>query len=430
MTTTKQRALAGLPSFGLASLLAASALAQPDPSAPVPATTATFPAVAPAAVPLSPPPIVPPPASTVPVPPPPVVPPPAPQADAPPKQLAVGSGGGYFQPGALLQFWIDWSHQDMTAPGKTVPVGDEKTFQFRLRRAELRVKGDIVPKRIAYNVMIDPARALEVNQVKAAPASGTDPVLVAQPPVGADGKFSPLSVLADYFITFQTDYADVSVGQFKVPLSYEGSNSASKILFPERAPVARLYGDKRDIGLRVEKKLWEHFGYSAGIFNGTGQNKLDDDTEKDGALRLEGYFEGLTLAGVGYTTLGKREKSSRDRLEADLKYDAHGIYVVAEYIHGWDTKGGGKASEGHGAYVEVAYTLFDHLQPMVRVGDVEPVMHVPGDHYWHYEGGVAWLFRKNEAKLQLAASHFAPTTPTPPTNPERTQVILAAQAGF
>ena len=444
MTTTRHFLRTGLPSFGLASLMAASTLAQPAPGNPA-AGPGSTPAVAPAAPPAAPTPAptavtgsataaapapaVAPTASapvSVTAAPASIAPAPAPTAPAaePPNQLSVGSGGGYFQPGALLQFWIDFSHQDMTPPGQTVPVGDEKTFMFRLRRAELRVKGDIIPKKIGYSVMIDPARALEVNQVK------VDSVPLAQPPLSADGKFSPLTILADYFITFQTDYADVSVGQFKIPLSYEGYNSASKILFPERAPVARLYGDKRDMGIRVEKKLWDHFGYSAGIFNGTGQNKLDDDTEKDGALRLEGYIEGLTVAGVGYTTIGKREKSSRDRLEADLKYDAHNVYVVAEYIHGWDTKGGGKASEGHGAYVEAAYTLFDHLQPMVRVGDVEPVMHKAGDHYWHYEGGLAWLFLKNEAKLQLAASHFAPTTPNPPTNPRRTELILAAQAGF
>jgi hypothetical protein len=316
----------------------------------------------------------------------------------------------------------------MKPKGATVPLGDEKTFFFRLRRAELRVKGDIVPKRIAYQVMIDPARALEVNQVKA--DSGTGTVAVAQPPMSADGKFSPLTILQDYFITFQSDYADVSLGQFKIPVSYEGYNASAKTLFPERAAVSRLYGDKRDIGVRVDKKIGDHFYYSAGLFNGSGQNKADDDTDKDGALRLEGYVEGLTVAGVGYTTIGKREKSSRDRLEVDVKYDAHNVYVIGEYIHGWDTKGGAKAVEGHGTYVQAAYTLIDHLQPMVRVGDVEPAMHKSGDHYWQYEAGVAWLLQKNEAKVTLAGAIYDPTTPNPPTNPKRTEVILAAQAGF
>src|SRR5689334_13517418 len=29
----------------------------------------------------------------------------------PPTKLTVGSGGGSWQPGALLQFWVDWSRQ-------------------------------------------------------------------------------------------------------------------------------------------------------------------------------------------------------------------------------------------------------------------------------------------------------------------------------
>jgi hypothetical protein len=420
--------------LGAAAMVPALATAQPAPATPpvAPATPAPVaapvetPAPAPAATAPAAAPIALAPAPAAPV----VAPPPAPAEPPLPSKLSVGSGGGAWQPGALLQFWIDWSRQNEKVPGKSVPVADEKTLTFRLRRAEVKVKGDIVPKLVGYQVMIDPARALEVNQAKVAAPNGTDTVTVAQPPVDASGKFSALTILNDFFITFQSDYADVSLGQFKIPVSYEGYNSASKILFPERAPVARLYGDKRDMGLRIEKKLGDYFGYSAGLFNGTGQNRLDDDTEKDGALRLEGYLEGATVAAVGYTTLGKRQKASRDRVEVDVKYDAHDAYLIGEYIHAWDTKGGGKAVEGHGGYVEAAYTLFKHLQPMVRVGDVEPDMDKPGDHYWHYEAGVGWLLQKNEAKLQLALAIFDPTNPSPPTNPKRTELILAAQAGF
>ncbi len=417
---TFRRKFPHAPALGLLAvlpLIAAPVEAQPasQPFAPAPAPPA--PAVAAPSPPVSEP------AAAAPSPP---VSEPAPA----PSKLSAGSGDGSWQPGALLQFWVEWSRQNQKVAGKLVPVADENTLNFRLRRAELKVKGDIVPKLVGYQLMIDPARALEVNQVKVASATGTDAVAAAQPPVDAAGKFSPLTVLNDFFITFQSEYADVSVGQFKVPVSYEGYNSSSKLLFPERAPVSRHYGDKRDIGLRVEKKLFEHLGYSAGLFNGTGQNRLDDDTEKDGALRLEGYLAGATVAAAGYTTLGKRRKSSRDRVELDVKYDAHSAYVLAEYIHGWDTKGGGKAVEGHGTYVAAAYTLFGQLQPMLRVGDVEPDMDKKGDHFWHYEAGVAWLLQKHEAKLTLAGAVLDPTHPSPPTNPKKTQVILAAQAGF
>jgi len=319
----------------------------------------------------------------------------------------------------------------MTPTGKTVPVADESTLNMRIRRAELRIKGDIIPKRVLFQVMIDPARALEVSNKKlAVSGGGGGSVTAAQPYTDAAGSASPLTILQDFFVTFPTDYVDISVGQFKIPVSYEGYNSSSKLLFPERAAVSRKYGDKRDIGLKLEKKLGDHFMYVAQLINGAGQNKVDDDTEKDGALRLEGYVEGLTVGAVGYTTIGKREKSSRDRVEADIKYDAHDLYVLGEYIHGWDTVGGGKASEGHGAYLEAGYTILGHLQPMVRIGNLEPVMHKGGDYFWHYDGGVNWVFQKYEAKVGLAVAYYAPKTPTPPGNPKRTEGILAVQAGF
>lgn len=387
-------------------------------AAPAPVIIEQAPAPAPAPVVLTPGPVV--------------VVPPVPEApeEKPkaPKALEVGSGGGDWKPGGLLQLWLYGSHQDMTPEGGTAPVADEDTLTFRLRRAEIRVKGDIVPKRVAFSIMIDPARALEMsNRTVSVSGGGGGSVSVAQP-AGGNG---PLTILQDIAITFPTDYVDISIGQFKIPLSYEGYNSSSRILFPERAPVARGLGDRRDIGLKFEKKIGEYFGYYAGIFNGAGQNTLDGDTEKDAALRLELYpYEGITVAGVGYTTVGKRKKSSRDRVEADLRYEAHNISFLAEYIHAWTTTRNGPAVEAGGIYAQAAYTFFDHLQPMVRVGSYEPNMDAPNDHFRHYDFGVNWLFQKHEAKLGLSVSVYAPTDENPPSNPKRTEGILAAQASF
>jgi hypothetical protein len=389
----------------------------PPPAAAAPAPVVIQPAPAPAPEVLAPGP-------EVVVPPAPELPPEPPKA---PKALEIGSGGGDWKPGGLLQIWLFGSHQDTTPAGATAPVADEDTLTFRIRRAEIRVKGDIVPKRVAFSVMIDPARALEVsNRSVPVTGGGGGSVTVAQPPAGG-----ALTILQDVAITFPTDYVDVSIGQFKIPLSYEGYNSSSKILFPERAPVARNLGDRRDIGLKFEKKIGEYFGYYAGIFNGSGQNQLDADTEKDAALRLEVYpFEGATIAGVGYATVGKRKKSSRDRVEADLRYEANNLHFTAEYIHAWTTTRNGPAVEAHGIYAQAAYTFFDHFQPMLRVGSYEANMDVPDDHFRHYEAGLNWLFQKNEAKLGLAVAVFAPTDEKPPTNTKRVEGILAAQAAF
>jgi hypothetical protein len=407
----------------LALMNVSAAVAQPVQDAPAPTAPEAEPAPTPTptrVVTPTPSPVASAPAETAPAPAPPVEPPP------PPPSLEVGSGGGSWTPGALLQFWILASHQNMTPRGATAPIADEDTLGMRLRRAELRIKGDIVPKRIAFQLMIDPARALELTNKKLTVTDGEGTVTAAQP--ASDG--SPITIMQDFLITFSTDYVDFSVGQFKIPVSMEGYGSSSKILFPERAAVSRKFGDKRDVGLRAEKKIGEHFAYWAGLFNGTGQNKLDDDTEKDAALRLEFSVVGITVAGVGYTTIGKRKKSSRDRVEADLKYDANDAYVLGEYIHAWDSTGGGKALEGHGMYIEGGYTFFGHLQPILRVGELEPVVDKRGDHYLHFEGGANWLFQKHEAKIGLALAYYAPTTPTPTSNPKRTEGILAFQASF
>jgi hypothetical protein len=338
---------------------------------------------------------------------------PAPDEPPPPAKLAVGKdGAGVFQPGALLQFWLFAADEDK-----------DQTLTFRLRRAELRIKGEIIPKTIGYQVMIDPARALELTETEIpVDGGGGGATTVLQPP-----NEGPVTIMQDFFITFMTDYADISVGQFKIPVSYEGYNSSSRLLFPERALVSRAFGDKRDIGLRVEKKIGDYFGYSLGLFNGSGQNRLDGDSSKDGALRLEGYpLDGVTVAGVGYTTIGKRTKSGRDRLELDARYDANDIYVLAEYIHAWDATNQDKAVEGHGAYLAAGYTLFGHLQPMARIGFIERDLDTDGDRVRHYEIGAAWLFQKHEAKVGLALGHYVPA----PSLPTRTEGILAAQVGF
>ena len=65
--------------------------------------------------------------------------------------IAVGkTGGGFFQLGILMQGWFLFERTN----GASLST-------FRLRRAEVAVKGEILPKRVAYSVMIDPAKVRE-----------------------------------------------------------------------------------------------------------------------------------------------------------------------------------------------------------------------------------------------------------------------------
>jgi hypothetical protein len=416
--------------------ITAAAAAQPAAPPPAPAQPAQPSAPPPPAQPAppAPPPAEPPPLApsaieqTEPAPPsapadPGVVPTPAaaepePPAEEPPppKKLTVGTEG-LFQPGALLQAWflVDHASDDD-------PATEDTSSMFRIRRAEISAKGEIVPKLVAYAVMLDPAKVLETQETTITLEDGEE-VTVRQAP-GA------ISVFQDLFITFQSEYLDASIGQFKIPVSWEGYNSSSKLLFAERAPVSREYGDKRDIGLRLAK-TFEYFGYSAGLFNGTTLNNPDFNNAKDAALRLEGYpVSGLVIAGVVYTSIGDRgEPGTKDRFEGDLRYETGPFLFQGEFIRAHDVSSSGEA-DGQGFYGALAYTFAEVLQPALRIGylDTNVDIDVPAgskDERVHVDVGLNYYLQKHEAKLQLNYSRFEYDDETP-----NNEVILAAQVSF
>lgn len=369
------------------------------PSAPAPPTAETRPAPAPL-----------PPAT------------PTPPAASTTDRLSVGAGG-FFRPGALLQGWFLFDH------------ADETTSTFRIRRAELHVRGEIVRDLVGYAVMIDPAKVLEFRDTTI-PVSNQDPppsdpanpesVTVRQP-------VSAVSMFQDFFITFLTPYVDISIGQFKIPVSWEGYNSSSRLLFPERALVAREFGDRRDLGLRLSK-TFRYFGYSAGVFNGATLNNLDNNNDKDLGLRLEAYpIEALVLAGVVYRSVGERVANVKDRYEADVRFERGPFLLQAEYIRAHDVGSSGTPVDAHGFYGALAWTFADVIQPCIRVGyldpdvdrDLDPATASGRDEVWHFETGVNYYLRRHEAKLSLAYSRFQFDDRT-----ANNEVILAAQVSF
>lgn len=330
---------------------------------------------------------------------------------------------GLFQPGLLLQGWFLIDH------------ADETTSTFRLRRAELHVKGEIVPSLVSYALMIDPAKVLEPRDTTLTVANQDPPPTDPTRPetVTARQPVSALSVLQDFFITYQSPYVDVSIGQFKIPVSWEGYNSSSRLLFPERALVSREFGDRRDLGLRLAKSF-RYFGYSAGVFNGAALNNLDTNNDKDLALRLEAYpIEGLVIGGVVYASVGARTSNVKDRYEGDLRFERGPFLFQAEYIRAHDVGNAGPAVDAQGFYGALAWTFLDVLQPCLRVGfidpdvsrDIDPAVAGGRDEVWHIDAGLNYFIRKNEAKLQLIYSRFQYDNRT-----AQDQVILAAQVSY
>ncbi len=337
-----------------------------------------------------------------------------------PKRLSVGTDG-FIQAGLLMQGWFMLDRSNAT------------TSTFRLRRAEITLKGEIVPKLVSYGVMFDPTKVLE-HQDKTVEVKDQDPAPTVPGSVTVKQPVSTTAVLQDFFLTVAASpYVDVSLGQFKIPVSWEGYNSSAKLLFPERAIIAKEFGDKRDMGVRFGK-TFSRFGYTAGVFNGAGPNALDTNNDKDVGLRLEGYpVEGLVLAGVVYGSIGDRKSSVKDRYEADVRFERGPLIVQAEYIRAHDIGKAAPATDADGFYGAVAWTLLGVLQPCVRVGyldpdvdkNVDPATADGKDEVWHFDAGLNYYLRKNEAKLQLSYSRFQYGTKT-----ANNEVILAAQIHF
>jgi hypothetical protein len=336
----------------------------------------------------------------------PALPPPAPEAPPLPDRLSVGKLGGFVQPGSLLQFWGVATHSD-ALPGTDTT--------FRLRRAEFRIKGELAPKLVSYVLMLDVAK---IPAFTATPSNvnvvGPDGATIGTVPVPQPTLAADRSPLQDVAITFISEYADVSVGQFKIPVSLEALQSSSKLLFPERSRVSREFGDRRDIGIKVEKKIGDVFYYYAGLFNGQGPNALDADRRKDVGLRLEAYpIPGLTLGVLGYGTVGGRDLAVRDRLEADVRLEIANFIVQGEYIHGW-TGAPNRRFEGHGVVGAAGYTFLERFQPVARIGlldtnldDLAPRTEAESGALRFFEVGFNYLLRGNDIKLGLALGHFS-----------------------
>lgn len=364
------------------------------------------------------------------------------KGDAPPDRLTIAKTG-FLQPSLNLQAWAIAEH---LGNART----DENAWQstFRIRRAEVKFKGEIIPKKVGYMVMFDPARLLDFKStsadVKDADGATLGTVPVVGPPGAQNGSTiitgASSSILQDVQLTYMTDYADFSIGQFKIPVSLEGAGSASKLYFPERSLVSRRFGDRRDIGLKVEKKF-DKFSYWFGVYNGEGQNNLDSNDQKDLALRVEVYpIKELTVAAVGYVSVGDRDRvNTKDRIEGDIKFEKYGFLLQAEAIRGWDVVGSAAAHRrisGQGFYVLAGYTFFGNLQPVVRIGSVDPEIGADErgstdvkaaaatDEMTAYEFGVNYYVKQHDVKFQLAGSFFDPEQRAAKTTFD---LILAAQ---
>lgn len=123
----------------------------------------------------------------------------------------------------------------------------------------------------------------------------------------------------------------VWAGQMLLPFSTERLTSSNVMKHPERPIIVADLLDSRDIGVMLHGVLFEGaLRYSAGIYNGNGQNqRVDNDDDKDLAGRLE-------LLPVRWLQLSLNYALSPSNLDAGGPSDVHTVGDEASLFLDYD----------------------------------------------------------------------------------------------
>ena len=239
---------------------------------------------------------------------------------------------------------------------------------FRVRRSEIYFSGAI-SRKARWQVMLDPAKVLGLDTA----LDSIDGRRV----LGSAAVSQASRLLQNAVVTFDQDpHLQVSIGQFKLPLSREGQVSSGRLDTVERALFlsdrARggAYGDVRDIGLLVRGGVGGPFEYQVGVFNGVAESQNDLDRNDQKALAGTVVLRPQKTLRFGFSGAwghAATEHPRRDRLGADFHFRRGPFLLRAELMTGHD----GPLSR-RGYYAHAGYRFLPKLEAVARLDNWDP----------------------------------------------------------
>lgn len=231
---------------------------------------------------------------------------------------------------------------------------------FRGRRAEIKLYGDLLSKRISYAAMIDPFLAGNITK--------------------------DAYVLLSYI-----PYADIRFGQFKFPQGLEGRWPSGDLDFAERATVSSQFGDKRDFAFQIEGAKIPAgppsaslasggpvgFEYAVAAVNGSGQNTVDNNDHKDAGARAGFQAGPLWLGASGIW--GQQPTGIRDRAGAETRLVLGPWKFQGEYLVGDTPTAAGVPTTPQQGYYALTSTRWRCLRPGVRFQVWDPDTRIKGN---------------------------------------------------
>ena len=231
------------------------------------------------------------------------------------------------------------------------------------------------------------------------------------------GNVKLLDAVADFK---PWDFLNISVGQTKIPLSYENQISDNKSEANDRSQVVEALVARgkdvngnhngRDLGILIGGTFLKINGknrvdYRIGVFNGEGINVADSNSAKSTSGRIIVHLvKGLDIGASYYSgwdkfTIGKgfpAINQNRSRYGFELNYEVKRFYFRGEYLQGKDA---GITREGW--YLQSGYYVIPaNVQVLLKYDVYDPNKSKTGDISSRYIVGATWQFN-SFAKLAL-----------------------------
>lgn len=327
------------------------------------------------------------------------------QVDASKGGVTIRSGDNSLTFGAYVQvrgFLDDRELYDADAKG-TLGYGTEDDLapSFDVTRVRLSVRGTMFKPWVKYNLAVEASRT----------------------PGESDSK------VKDAYVELGNERVSVRVGQYKVPFSLQTLTPDWGQELVERSIAVAAFAPDRDTGVMLlgtakEKKL----GYSAGVFNGSGESRRQNNGAVMWALRLwadplgeyklsEGAVEapsksilhfGLAVHGGDAARGGRtgvfQEADDQTAVGLELAFKRHRAFLTGEGFWQKDqvhNPTAGPAVESLGWQVQGGYMLVARrLELDARYAEVDPDHDASGDRATELRGGVNYYWKGHNLKLQ------------------------------
>ncbi len=214
------------------------------------------------------------------------------------------------------------------------------------------------------------------------------------------------------------DYLNLTIGEAKIPFSFENLISSSKRELIDRSQVVEalvargtdVIGNQngRDIGVQLGGSLLKYknnylFDYKIGLFNGSGINTADKNKNKDIAGRFIAHpMKGLDFGGSFYSGVGNfgtptATNQDRNRLGFEATYEYQRFFTRGEYIQGKDG-----AIKRNGWYAEAGYFIVpSRFEMVLRYDWYDPNAAISKNATTAYVIGAVYQFN-NWARIQAS----------------------------